>query len=208
MKQSLDDIALKYGTDKSSEGHNYTPLYEKHLPEKVGKFLEIGVWEGAGIRMFREWYNEQGMFYALDRFIDGYGLITVSQLQAYGINAFIGSQDDLWFLETIKEQFSVISEDCSHHWDSQINTFKMMFVNNIEPGGLYVCEDIFDDTIWGRNVVLDCKDNLRHILIKYKETGSLVSRMVTQKESDTITSLIEEAHVYDKIVFVKRKNNA
>lgn len=204
----LNDIALKYGTDKSSEGHSYCELYEKHLPKTINKFLEIGVWTGQGIKMFKEYYQDKGTFYALDRFIDGYGLITVAQLQALGINSFIGSQDEMWFLETIKEQFSVISEDASHHWDSQINTFRRMFVHNIEPGGLYVCEDIFDDVYWGRNIIKDKKDNLIGILNKFKKEGNIVSQLIGQSESDLICSLIDEVFIYKDIVFITKKKNA
>lgn len=206
MKVSLDELAIKYNTDKGSlNGHDYCPLYEKHLPEKVNKFLEIGVWKGAGIRMFREWYDEKGMFYALDRFIDGYGLITVGELQALGINSFIGSQDEMWFLETIKEQFDCITDDGSHHWDSQINTFKRMFVHNLSPNGVYVCEDVFDKTYWGRNIIHDPKDNLKGALLKFQKHGTLVTQCINQQESDTICAQIEEIHIYDTIVFIKKK---
>lgn len=201
----LNDLAIKYDTDKSDLGHNYCPLYEKHLPKTVNKFLEIGVWKGGGIRMFKEWYNHEGKFYALDRFIDGFGLITVSELQAEGINSFVGSHDEMWFLETIKEKFDVISEDGGHHWDAQINIFKRMFVHNIAPGGWYVCEDVFDETYWGRNIVHHPKDNLKGALLKFKEHGDMVSQMFNQSESDLISSMIDEVHIYDEIIFIKKK---
>lgn len=200
----LNDLALKYGTDKI--GHGYIPLYEKHLPEKVNKFIELGVWKGAGIRMFKDYYDGEGMFYALDRFIDGYGLITISELQALGINSYVGSQDEMWFLETIKDQFTVLSEDCSHHWDSQISTFKIMFVHNIEPGGWYVCEDIFDEPYWGRNIIHDPKDNLMGALKKWQQDKNIVTQAISQSESDLICPLIDEVHLYQNIVFVKKRN--
>lgn len=205
MKVSLDELALKFGTDKSSKGHNYCPLYEKHLPEEVNNFLEVGVFKGHGIQMFREWYNEEGKFYGMDRFIEGYGLITIAELQALGINAYHGSQADLWFLETIKEQFTIISDDASHHWLDQIITFKRMFIHNIEPGGWYVCEDVFYESYWGQGIIQNPNDNLKGALLKYQQHGTMVSQCINQQESDSICAQIEEVHIYENIVFVKKK---
>lgn len=205
----LDEIFIKYGTDKGSlNGHDYAPFYEKHLPKSIGNFLEIGAWKGAGIKSFREWYDGKGKFYAMDRFIDGHGLITISELQAAGINAFQGDQKDLWFLETIKEQFSVIIDDASHLWADQIITFKRMFLHNIEPGGIYVIEDVFDEPYWGSGVINDCKDNIRNVFIKSMGDGNLVSQCFTQQESDLIVPHIEKVHIHDDIIFIQKKNNA
>jgi hypothetical protein len=202
---TLDAIAIKHGTDKSSLSHNYMVLYEKHLPKKVNKFLEIGVWKGEGIKSFKEYYNNEGKFYALDRFILGHGLITIGELQSEGINSFEGSQDDMWFLEQIKEKFTVISEDASHHWDSQINTFRRMFVNNLQSGGLYVCEDIFDDTYWGRGEILRAEDNLMGLLKKFQSSKNITGQLIKQQESDLICGMIDEVFIYKDIVFVTKK---
>jgi len=185
---TLDEIFIKNGTDKSSLSHNYASAYEKHLPSKVNKFLEIGCYKGAMIRSFKEWYGE-GKFYALDRFLEGHGLITIEQLQSEGINAFHGDQKDMWFLEQIKDVFEVIIDDGSHHWADQITTFTLMFKNNVASGGWYVIEDIFDDVYWGQGLIKEAKDNIR---------GKL-------KRNEILPELIGEAHYYDEVIFVKRK---
>lgn len=207
---TLNELSLKHGTDKGFNpdtgiGHDYCPLYEKHLPKKINKFLEIGVWKGGGIRMFREWYKEEGMFYGLDRFIDGHGLIMPHELQAHGINCFDIDHDQMWALETIKEQFSVIVDDGSHHWDSQINIFRRFFVNNLESGGLYVIEDVFDDLYWGRNLIKNEKENIKGIMNKFKSEGTVESMMITKAESDIIYSMIDDVNIYNEIVFIKKK---
>lgn len=185
----LNELALKYGTDKGSNGHNYCPMYEKHLPKKVNKFLEIGAWKGAGIRTFKEWYNNTGSFYALDRFLEGHGLVTIGELQAEGINSFQGDQKDMWFLEKIKDVFDVIIDDASHHWNDQIITFNVMFDKNTSSGGWYVVEDIFDELYWGQGIINDPKNNIRGLL----------------KRNEILPSLIEEVHFYPEIIFIKRK---
>lgn len=201
---TLDEIFIKNNTDKSSLSHNYSPLYEKHLPKSVGKFLEIGTFKGAGIRSFKEWYNNEGTFYAMDRFLTGHGLVKVEQLQAEGINAFIGDHDEFWFLEGIKEKFSVIVEDGSHHFLSQLNIFRRMFVHNIEEGGWYVVEDTFDDSYWGQGI-LEPEQNIKNVFKRYKETGKFESKIITPQEAKVILQMIDEIHIYDEILFIKKK---
>lgn len=203
--KSLDQIFIENDTDKSSRGHNYASLYEKHLPKEIGSFLEIGTWKGAGIKSFKEWHGGKGTFYTMDRFLKGYGLITVDQLQALGINAYVGDHDEFWFLEGVKEKFSVLVEDGSHHFLSQLNIFRRMFVHNIEPGGWYVVEDTFDDPYWGQGIVKP-EQNIKNLFKRFKKTGKIESEIITPEEADIIVPLIDEVHCYEEILFIKRKD--
>lgn len=201
---TLDEIFIKNGTDKSSLSHNYSPLYEKHLPKQVGNFLEIGCWKGQGIKSFKEWYNNNGTFYTMDRFLKGYGLITIGELQAIGINSYIGDHDEFWFLEGIKEKFTVIVEDGSHHFLSQLNIFRRMFVHNVEPGGWYVVEDTFDDPYWGQGII-EPEQNIKNVFKRYKETGNFESKIITPTEAEVILPTVDEIHIYDEVLFIKKK---
>ena len=54
----LSKLGLKYGTDKIGK-HNYLPIYYdlfKDRRNEVKKVLEIGVGEGAGLRMFHDFF--------------------------------------------------------------------------------------------------------------------------------------------------------
>ncbi len=204
IEKTLGQIFNDCGSDKES-GHGYGESYEYHLPKKINKLLEIGCWQGAGITAFKQYYKDEGEFYALDRFLEGHRLITEGELQARGINALKGDHDDFVFLYTIKEQFSVIIEDGSHHFDSQINIFKIMFVKNLESGGVYVIEDIFDDLYWGRGLIKDLKQNIKGLLTKFKNEGNIIGDYITPKESEVICSMIDELFIYDNIIFIKKK---
>ena len=49
---TLDELAIKYKTDKSSLLHNYTEKYDRHfshLREKDIKVLEIGIQDGFSL---------------------------------------------------------------------------------------------------------------------------------------------------------------
>jgi len=205
----LDELALKHGTDKSSVNHNYCPWYEKHLPEKVNNFLEIGVWKGASIKMFKEWYNNEGRFYAMDVF--GGEVISQTELGAIGVNSYMGSQSDGAFLKGVKEKFDVLVEDGSHHSDEQVITFKIMFQNNIADGGMYVLEDAFcaKDPYWWRGVVKKFEDTALAIFKKYLEGGTLECDFITHEESNQLMAMIESVDIYnDAIIFIKKKSNA
>jgi RHS repeat-associated protein len=52
---TLDEIGLKFGTDKSSIYHNYLPFYERYRNEPM-KLLEIGVAGGASLAMWTEYF--------------------------------------------------------------------------------------------------------------------------------------------------------
>lgn len=200
---TLDEIFIKHGTDKGSlNGHDYAPFYEKHLPKSIGNFLEIGAWKGAGIKSFKEWYNDKGKFYSLDRFLEGHGLITPQQLQALGINSFTGSQSDFWFLEGIKENFTVIIDDGSHLWPDQINTFRRLFLHNLEPNGVYVIEDVFDEPYWGAGIIKDSKENFKGLCKKFHTIGSMESQFITPMEDSVISPLIKDIFIYDEIIFI------
>lgn len=204
-KKDLTLMAKEYGTDKYD--HGYPKYYEKHLPQKVDQFLEIGVWQGASIRMFKDYYNGEGEFTAMDTF--GNGVIQPVQLKEFGVESIVGSQSDEKVLESITKMFNVIVEDGSHHSDEQIITFKRMFLNNITPGGVYVCEDLCccKEEYWWRGKVDGYDNTLVAVFKKFIDGGTLVSQYFTQEEHDQIAALIDEVFLYDdNILFVKKKD--
>ena len=65
---TLDEIFLYYGTDKSSKGHGYTKFYEKHLNNFINKpinILEIGSYSGASAASFVKYFKKSNL-YCLD----------------------------------------------------------------------------------------------------------------------------------------------
>src|SRR5258708_5129751 len=68
MTNVLDDLALKYGADKSPQiKHTYTPYYYDLLKDRrlsIKKVLEIGAGEGAGLRMWRDFFPNAQIYSA------------------------------------------------------------------------------------------------------------------------------------------------
>ena len=81
-----------------------------------------------------------------------------------------------------------------------------MFVYNVEPGGIYVVEDAFDEEYWGQGIV-PVEQNIRNFFKRYKETGKLESTIITPKECKVIAELIDELNIYEEIIFIKRNND-
>lgn len=56
---TLDQIGLKTCTDKNSKFHNYLEFYERYFaPCRQNRFtlIEVGVYEGASIKMWEEYF--------------------------------------------------------------------------------------------------------------------------------------------------------
>lgn len=139
MRKSID--ATSYDSDKSgniSLVQSYEECFQ-HLVDKEIKLLELGVWKGGSLLLWRD-YFENGIIVGLDRMAvhidDPTGRIRVYQ----------GNQQDTALLDRIaKEQapegFDIIIDDCSHIALYTRISFWHLFENHLKPGGIYVIED-------------------------------------------------------------------
>jgi hypothetical protein len=136
----LNELAKRYGTDKSSEIHNYCVKYEKYLPfERYNglNIMEIGVQGGHSLRTWKDFYYRSQIL----------GIDINPECNQYGeerITIEIGSQADGKFLSNIKLQygpFDMILDDGSHINEHVIFSFENLW-DSIKSGGVYVIEDV------------------------------------------------------------------
>lgn len=128
---TLDELSIKYGTDKGSIKHRYMPFYEQHLPKNPKKMLEIGVLHGASILMWREYFPDTEI-HGLDIFEDN----PIPDIE--GVIWHKGNQCDWQLLDALRhEDFDVIIDDGSHGSRDQLITFFGLF-----NGKQYYIEDI------------------------------------------------------------------
>lgn len=126
---TLHEIAAKYGTDKLQ--HGYIDFYARTLPKNPKKILEIGVKEGASIRMWKEYFPDAEI-HGLDLF-EEYPIPDIE-----GVTFHKGNQCDHMLLERLRqEEFDVIIDDGSHNARDQMVTFFSLF-----NGGHYYIEDL------------------------------------------------------------------
>ena len=143
---NLNDLGLKYGTDKSTLLHNYLNKYEPYFanPTDVKKILEIGLRRGG------KWKNEHitpslemwGEFFPNAKL---YGFdIKYLKTQNQRISLSQGDQsnmDDMVKLSnSIGAGLDFIIDDGSHLPSHQLVTFLLLFPN-LKENGVYIIED-------------------------------------------------------------------
>lgn len=138
----LDKFAIKSGTDKSSKFHYYTDIYEgylSHLQQKAIKFLEIGIYEGASVKMWEDYFPKAEL-----HFIDNNPSIIKyhSKRSNYHFLNQASRGELLNFVNDTGGDFDIIVDDGGHRIDQQIISFQMLFPH-LKSGGLYIIEDIF-----------------------------------------------------------------
>lgn len=137
---TLDELAIKYGSDKSSLGHGYMDFYNNVLPEKPESILEIGILQGASMKVWKEKYPEAKL-YGLDLFIEN----PIPDIE--DVEWFKGSQSDEDILYVIRNNIrpKIIIEDASHnciaHWVSLFSLISCCEIYIIED--LHTCTDPF-----------------------------------------------------------------
>lgn len=142
----LDQLAIKYGTDKSSKIHNYTELYAFYLDQlrsQPVRVLELG-WGGhedpdkggASAQMWRD-YFPNGTVVCID-------LEEKTITDAHkGLHFRRGSQADPEFINQIAEEFGpfdLIVDDASHLSSLTIKSWQLLYPH-LKSGGIYVVED-------------------------------------------------------------------
>lgn len=139
--KTFDKIAKYYGTDKSSEVHNYCEKYEKWFPfnrlEPL-KILEIGVLDGHSLLSWRDIYPNATIV----------GIDIDSKCKSFEnidrkIYVEIGSQDDPDFLQNVASKygpFDFILDDGSHMQSHIVFSFNHLF-DYVRSEGIYVIED-------------------------------------------------------------------
>jgi hypothetical protein len=136
---NLNRIAESYGTDKSSEIHNYCDKYSKYLPfERYSELnvLEIGVLDGQSVKTWKEYFYRSKIT-GIDINPD------CKQYEEDKISIEIGSQADNVFLNEVVTKhgpFDMILDDGSHMNSHVIYSFEHLF-ESVKSGGIYVVED-------------------------------------------------------------------
>jgi predicted O-methyltransferase YrrM len=155
MPSRLDEIGLRHGTDKSSAHHDYLRHYELHfglMKAPIQSLLEIGVYDGASLRMWRDFLPDAHII-CLD--IDP----RCKTFEGGNATVELCDQSDPWQLTAVGVKhgpFDLIIDDGSHIWSHQILTFETL-VSFLAPGGLYIMEDI--DTSFGHFIEVYGKDS-------------------------------------------------
>ncbi len=134
---SLLDIALKHGTDKAE--HGFCEIYERRLGDRrlePLKVLEIGVFYGASLRMWRE-YLPNAEIHGVDLDVKRCGDVEGATLHQMDAN----DTKELAKLSEKHGPWDLVVDDGSHTMKHQQSTFLALWPH-VKPGGFHVIEDI------------------------------------------------------------------
>ncbi len=120
---------------------HYFDIYERHFrkfAETPAHVLEIGVYSGGSLGMWKSYFGPQSSIYGVDIEKDC-ALYNDAQVKIK-----IGDQGDPNFWQAFKTQtpmLDVVIDDGGHRPEQQLTTFQQI-LPHIRPGGVYLCEDI------------------------------------------------------------------
>lgn len=136
----LNELGIKYHTDKTYN-HKFCDYYEQNLKRDIYKIWEVGVLDGASLKMWSS-------YYPLAK-ITGFDIVDKSSLK-FNDNVSVklldqGNKEQLERLANENLDIDIIVDDGSHIIDHQIMTFEILF-KSLKSGGQYVLEDLHTST--------------------------------------------------------------
>ena len=119
---------------------HYFDIYHRHFSGFRGQpltVIEIGVFNGGSLRMWREYFGPDATIVGVDVNPD------CQQFEEPGIDIVIGDQGDRTFLRSLADRypnFAILIDDGGHRMHQQIATFEELYPR-LRPKGVYLCED-------------------------------------------------------------------
>jgi demethylmacrocin O-methyltransferase len=142
----LDELAVRYGSDKFGGLHWFTPHYQRHfaaLRHEPLRVLEIGIggYEkphlgGGSLRTWKRYFRRA--------LVVGIDIFDKSGIDEPRIATVRGDQSDPDFLRGVAERhgpFDVVVDDGSHLSAHVVSSFRALWPA-LRPGGQYVVEDL------------------------------------------------------------------
>jgi 23S rRNA U2552 (ribose-2'-O)-methylase RlmE/FtsJ len=120
---------------------HYFEVYDHHFSRFRGKevkVLEIGVFHGGSLQMWKKYFGEQAQIIGVD--INP----ACKELEEERIRIYIGSQEEREFLAKLKAEIGrvdIVIDDGGHYMSQQITTFEELYPF-VASNGIYLIEDL------------------------------------------------------------------
>ena len=217
MRGILQNLGLKYGTDKSTvhqfNGITFLDIYEKYFNEYKDNeivLMEIGVLNGSSLKVWNEYFKNVKII-GLD--IDP----SKKQYSSENIEIFIGSQDSPNILDEINDKYKqgidIIIDDGSHINTLTISSFEMFFPK-LNKGGLYVIEDThctYGTEFWPHFIdAVGTWPGMRYnnLNVSFDNKRELMDSFFSDKikTMDSLKGDIKAIHFYPETVIIEKTN--
>lgn len=164
--------------------HHYLEIYHRHLNKfraTTPSLIEVGVADGGGLEMWRDYFGPQATISGVDidpgcrKYADKFTQV------------FIGDQADRTFWQSVRKaipRLNVVIDDGGHSAVQQMITLEEL-LPHIQPGGVYICEDIhgaehgFNDYLHG---IVDVINSWQPKTWKRSVSGPTIRRRAFQQD--------------------------
>lgn len=184
---------------------HYFEIYDRHFSKYRGKeivILEIGVFQGGSLQMWRDYFGPKAKIYGID--INPKCKI----FEEDNIEILIGSQSDRNFLTEVKKKLpkiDILIDDGGHSMEQQIVSYEELY-SHVKNDGVYLCEDLHT-SYWlnyggghkRRGSFIEYSKNWIDFLNAYHSNQKTL-------EVSEFTRTTNSIHYYDSIVVVEKRN--
>jgi|25_taG_2_1085351.scaffolds.fasta_scaffold01073_8 23S rRNA U2552 (ribose-2'-O)-methylase RlmE/FtsJ len=186
---------------------HYFDIYDQWFQGYKNKnvtILEIGIFQGGSLNMWRNYFGENAQIYAIDINPE------CKQFEDANTRIFIGSQENAEFLEFVKSQIpkvDIVIDDGGHTMSQQITSFELLY-EHVNSEGIYLCEDLH--TSYWKDYGGGYKEN--KTFIEYsKDFIDKINAWHSRSNEltvDDFTLSTDSLHFYDSVLVIKKRKRA
>jgi len=182
---------------------HYFDIYDRYFSKFRNKeivVLEIGVFQGGSLQMWKNYFGDNAKIYGID--INP----KCKLLEENNIEIIIGSQSDRKFLRNLRNvipKIDVLIDDGGHTMKQQIVTFEELFCH-VKDDGVYLCEDLhtsyFLEQGGGfkrRGTFIEYSKNFIDYLNAFHSEQKLL-------KVNNFTTSVNSIHYYDSILVIEK----
>lgn len=192
----LTQLADKYKTDKGSMLHHYTEVYECFfypVKSSARKICEIGIMEGASLKMFAEYFGRAVIF--------GIDIEDASHLNSDRIRTFVADQGDrkqlAAFTDANGSGFDLILDDGGHSMAQQQISFASLF-RHVLPGGYYIIEDVHTSLLSDYGTEPGEENTTLTMINRFIRSGKIESKYMNEEERQYLDSNISYCNLMSR----------
>ena len=188
----LTELGIKHNTDKAT-GHGFTDFYFSFFEKyKNPIILEIGVYDGASLKMMDEFYGSAK--------IVGIDIESKTQFDSVNVKTIIADQSkpvELLTCLNYYNEYDIIIDDGGHTMDQQQISIAHLF-KHVKSGGIYVMEDLHTSFIGPQ--FNRYNDTLTTYDLMYKLSKGLEfsSPYINEEQSDYLLNNVESVSFFQK----------
>lgn len=193
--KELDNIGIKFGTDKNRYHHNYLPQYEFFLEKfrnREFNLLELGIFRGGSAKMWEEYFT-RAIIHCVD--ID-------ERCSQYSTDRIITHITDLSVKKNVEKlreiSPTIIIDDASHMWSHQLLALFTLY-SCLPTGGVYILEDL--ETSLNIGLYPDMECGSRHnVFTVISRIAKVVGSKEPESDTDELSPFITDIGLHTETI--------